>query len=76
MTVMTTGNVGPGDEHQNHEGDTVSDPKEETERSGSGGSSDGDTQPDDTGATGTLADADHATGEQKANQNREDELPA
>ena len=54
----------------------MSDPKKQTERSGSGGTSDGDTQPDDTGATGTLADAGHATGEQKANQNREDELPA
>lgn len=30
----------------------------------------------DEDPTGTLADAGHATGEQKANQNREDELPA
>jgi hypothetical protein len=36
----------------------VSDPKKQTERTGSGGSSDGDTQPDDTGATGTVADTD------------------
>jgi hypothetical protein len=34
----------------------VSDPRERVERTGSGGSSDGDTQPDDTGATGTLGD--------------------
>ena len=38
----------------------MSDPKERLERTGSGGSSDGDTQPDDTGATGTLGDTTHA----------------
>ena len=36
----------------------MADPKQETERTGWGGSSDGDTQPDDAGATGTLADSD------------------
>ena len=41
-----------------------------------GGSSDGDTQPDDTGATGTLGDREHRTGEAKADENEENELPA
>jgi hypothetical protein len=54
----------------------VSDPKEETERTGAGGSSDGDTQPDDTGATGTTGDTAPATGERKAQENRDNELPA
>lgn len=35
---------------------SMSEPREATEDNGDGGSSDGDTQPDDTGATGTLAD--------------------
>ena len=38
----------------------MTDPKEKAERTGSGGSSDGDTQPDDTGATGALGDTKHA----------------
>ena len=35
----------------------MTDPKERT-RTGDGGSSDGDTQPDDAGATGTRGDMD------------------
>jgi hypothetical protein len=54
----------------------VSDPKNPAQRSESGGSSDGDTQPDDTLAPGSLADAGHATGEHKAKKNREEEPPA
>jgi hypothetical protein len=53
---------------------TMTDPKEHADHTGSGGSSDGDTQPDDTGATGTLAD--HPTGEKKARENRKDDPPA
>ena len=34
----------------------MNDPKEQVDESGSGGSSDGDTQPDDTGATGERGD--------------------
>jgi hypothetical protein len=34
----------------------MNDPKQEHATSGSGGSSDGDTQPDDTGATGERGD--------------------
>ena len=52
----------------------MSDPKEHAERTGSGGSSDGDTQPDDTGATGTLGD--HDAGEQKTHDHRENDPPA
>jgi hypothetical protein len=38
----------------------MTDPKEQRERNGSGGSSDGDTQPDDTGATGERGDLEGA----------------
>ncbi|MEY2463343.1 MAG: hypothetical protein QOH64_1481 [Acidimicrobiaceae bacterium] len=54
----------------------MTDPKEHVERTGSGGSSDGDEQPDDTGATGKRGDLAEATGEQKAKINRDDESPA
>ena len=50
----------------------MSDPKKEAQRTGSGGSSDGDTQPEDTGATGTLGDTEHPTGDQNADDNSED----
>lgn len=50
--------------------------EERREASGDGGSSDGDTQPDETGATGTLGDREHRTGEAKAAENEENELPA
>ena len=36
----------------------MSDPQEPRQESGRGGSSDGDTQPDDTGATGERGDLD------------------
>jgi hypothetical protein len=52
----------------------MSPPKDPTDDNGSGGSSDGDTQPDDTGATGTLAHP--ATGKQKAAQNLDEDPPA
>ena len=52
----------------------MSDPKDRVDETGSGGSSDGDTQPDDTGATGTLAD--HQTPRDKASQDGEEEPPA
>jgi hypothetical protein len=51
----------------------VSDPKKETERTGSGGSSDGDTQPDDTGATGTLGDTAHSESDESADDNGDSE---
>lgn len=43
---------------------------------GDGGSSDGDTQPDDTGATGTLGDTGHVTDDAEADENRDAEPPA
>jgi hypothetical protein len=52
----------------------MSDPKKHQDETGSGGSSDGDTQPDDTGATGTFAE--HPTGDQKATENVENDPPA
>jgi hypothetical protein len=48
----------------------------EPRTSGDGGSSDGDTQPEDTGATGTLGEKEHVTGEAKAKENRDAEPPA
>jgi hypothetical protein len=49
---------------------------DERRPSGDGGSSDGDTQPDDTGATGTLGEKKPVTGTVKADENRDAEPPA